>query len=344
MEVTSVNKPTGKLWRALLTAVVLGVIAYGIRIITGSPIVDPLLVAIILGIITRAIMRENRNIKQNLKFIPSIFIPAGIVFYAANNLNFAVLMEVENNILALLIVIMIVYFAVILLLGKLIGQRKQITYLTATGSAICGASAIAVVSPAVEAEPEDVSISLLSVALTGFIGFSMIIPFVSALLNLECETYCIMTGSVLQFTGLVKASNVLVPHLKNDMPVSEMQSLALSLKAVRYLGLIVAIPLFASLVRKKLYFPWFLWAFLAAGAAGTYLYITEKTFYVSTLIPLIKPVHVVSWSIAMAAIGLNADIKELLSHNGTRAILMTMGGFLSAVLTFLAGFYILTNG
>jgi uncharacterized membrane protein YadS len=42
--------------------------------------------------------------------------------------------------------------------------------LISSGSAICGASAIAVLSPAMDAEPEDTSVSLLVVTAVGLIG------------------------------------------------------------------------------------------------------------------------------------------------------------------------------
>lgn len=321
-------------------AVGLGAAAIGIRKLSGSPIADPLLIALLLGIFSRTVLGMPARVSRGLALAPTVLLPAGIVFYAANNLNLVILMEIKNNILYTLALVMIVYFSVIMLLGRLLKQRKQITYLTATGSAVCGASAIAALSPAVEAEPDDVSISLLAVALTGFIGFSMIIPFISALFDIDCESHCILSGSVLQFTGMVKVANVLVPYLKSSLREGDFTSLALTIKAARYLLLLAAIPLFASLVRKKLYFPWFLWAFLAAGIVGTYYQVTDKTFFKLTLIPYIEPIHVVSWSIAMAAIGLNTDIKSLLSNNGTKAIIMAMAGFISAVLTFFAGSYI----
>jgi uncharacterized integral membrane protein (TIGR00698 family) len=338
------QRPSREVWTGLLLSVLIGTLGYGIKLFTKSPIADPLLVSMVLGIISASILGEHDNkLKGGFTLAPAIFIPVGIIFYGAHNLNFVKIAELEKNMIFLLIGVMIVYFTVILFLGRILGQRKQITYLTATGSAICGASAIAVTSPAVDAEPDDVSVSLLSVALAALVGFSIIIPFISSLLNITCRSHCLMSGSVLQFTGLVKISTSLTPFLlKKDLNSPDMISLALSVKAVRYLGLLIAIPLFASLIKRKFYIPWFLWAFLAAGLIGTWIYVSNNGFYKSTLIPYIRPIHYVSWSIAMAAIGLNADFKELLSNNGTKAILMAFAGFMAATLTFLIGFKFFT--
>ncbi len=325
----------------LLIAVVIGAAGYAIKRVTESPIADPLVIAMIIGIIVRTVIGENRKIQPGFAFAPIIFIPVGIVFYAVHNLNFIKVLKVETGMLALLVIVGIVYFAFILFLGKILGQRKQITYLISTGSAICGASAIAITSPAVEADSNDTSISLLSVVLAALVGFSIILPFLAALFDITGKTYSLLSGSVVQFTGLVKATVKNIPFLSGDIPAEELLSLAMSFKATRFLGLLIAIPLFASLVKGKIYIPWVLWVFLISGLIGTWIYAVDGVFYSNVLIPFIKPIHDISWSIAMAAIGLNADVKELLSNNGTKSLVMAFAGFFAATATFFVGIYIM---
>ncbi|GBE18348.1 hypothetical protein BMS3Abin16_00946 [archaeon BMS3Abin16] len=328
-------------WQGLLLAVLIGIVGYGVKVVTKSPMADPLLIAMMLGIIVRTAIGDRGKLKPGFTLAPTIFIPLGIVFYAANNLNFLKFAEVETDMIVLLIIIMLVYFAVILLLGKLLRQRKQITYLTATGSAICGASAIAITSPAVEAEPDDISISLLSVALAAFVGLFIIFPFLATLFDITGESYGLLSGSVLQFTGFVKVAVENIPYLRTGLSEKELVSLALSVKAVRYLGLLIAIPLFASLIKKRLYIPWVLWAFLISGLIGTGIYAADEIFYNNVLLFFIEPIYSLSWSIALAAIGLNANVKELLSNEGTKALIMAFAGFFAATITFFIGLYII---
>lgn len=332
-------KKTNKndLFPGVAISVLLGLLSYAIKKWINSPIADPLLIALFLGITCRMFIRNREEIKAGVSLSPAIFLPVGIIFYGANNLNFAILTEINASMLVLLFIIMGVYIGSILFLGKILGQKKQITYLTAAGSSICGASAIAVTSPAIDADPDDISISLLSVAVTAFVGFSLVLPFLIALFDLPFITKSFLSGSILQFTGLVKVADRFMPYFKSGDGSQEAASIAISIKAVRYLGLIVVIPLFASMIKKKFFIPWFLWAFLAAGLCGTWLYVNNCALYSSALVPLIKPVHVVSWTIAMAAIGLNADIHNLFSNNGSKAILMAFTGFLAASITFFIG-------
>lgn len=84
-----------------------------------------------------------------------------------------------------------------------------------------------------------------------------------------------------------------------------------------------------------------MWAFLAAGLIGTWIYSTQGDIFQLKLAQYIQPVHTISWSIAMSAIGLNADVRELFSNNGAKALIMAFAGFIAATLTFLAGLYII---
>ncbi len=328
-------------WLGLLLPVLIGLGAYTLKITTKSSLVDPLLFAMIIGIIIRTGMKERSKLKIGILLAPRIFIPIGVVFYGAENLNFVKYSHLNPSILLLLVFVMLVYFSVISFLGKKLGQKKEITYLTATGSAICGASAIAIVSPVVEADPDDTSISLLSVALAATVGLFIFLPFLATLFNITNRAYGLLSGSVLQFTGFVKAAAQSVPYLSQQIPAKDTVALALSIKAGRYLGLLIAMPLFASLVKKKFYIPWFLWSFLAAGILGSWLYAAHEGLYLKSLLPVITPTYNISWAIAMAAVGLNADVKQLLSNNGTKALVMAFSGCIAAIATFFVGAAIL---
>jgi uncharacterized integral membrane protein (TIGR00698 family) len=325
----------------LLLAILIGGVSYGIKLIAKSPMADPLLIAIIMGILVRAIMGTNKTLLPGILIAPKIFIPIGVIFYAAKNLNFVKFAKVETSMIVLLIVIILVFYGVILLLGRFLGQKKEITYLTATGSAICGASAIAIMSPVVEAESDDVSISLLAVAVAAISGLFIVFPFIASASGLSSYMYALLSGSVLQFTGFVKAVVVSFPPLRSELSVDKMISIAISVKAVRYLGLLIAIPLFASLTKKRVYLPWYLWAFLFSGIVGSILYAYFKPFYSEVLIPSITPIYGVAWSIAMGALGLNANIEELLRNNGPKAVAMAFVGFFAAGVIFFIGLRII---
>jgi uncharacterized integral membrane protein (TIGR00698 family) len=325
----------------LLLAALLGAAAYGLTRIWDTPVLDPLVLALTAGVVLRTAIGRRTTFDTGFATAPLLCIPVGITFYAVKNLNFAAYSEVPASSMMLAALIVFVYFATVLILGRLLGQPNRISYLTAAGSAICGASAIAITSPAVDADSDDISVSLLAVTTAAAVALFTLLPFVATTVEMTDQTYGVLSGSVLQMTGFVKAAVMNLPFLSRQMGDQELVSLAMSVKAARYLGLLVAIPLFASLTQRRFYIPWTLWLFLGAGLLGTLIAVTHGDFYSATLIPVVKPLYAVSWSIAMAAIGLNADVRQLLSNNGAKALIVAFAGCGAAIVTFFLGSLIL---
>ncbi|UCD50349.1 MAG: putative sulfate exporter family transporter [Phycisphaerales bacterium] len=325
----------------LLLAALLGAAAYGLTRIWHTRVLNPLVLALAVGVALRTAVGHHTTLNSGFTAAPLLCIPIGITFYAVKNLNFAAYAEVHPTSMMLAALIVFVYFATILILGRLLGQPDRITYLTAAGSAICGASAIAITSPAVDADSNDISVSLLAVTTVAIVALFILLPFVATTVGMTDQTYGVLSGSVLQMTGCVKAAVMNLPFLSRQITDKDLVSLALSVKAARYLGLLIAIPLFASLTQKRFYLPWTLWLFLRAGLLGTWISVNHGDFYSATLIPTVKPLYGLSWSIAMTAIGLNADVRQLLSSNGAKALIMALGGCSTAIVTFFIGSMIL---
>jgi len=326
----------------LILATLAGLLGFGIYSLIKTPLAEPLLLSLLIGITIGSILPPHTELKRGLEIATRVFLPIGLVFYSANNLNFVKVSQFHTRMLILLLTVMVVYFLSIIITGRLLNQRRQITYLIANGSAICGASAIVITSPAVDAKPDDVSVSLLSVFITAMTALFIIFPFIATTSGMTDRTYGILSGMVLQFTGLIKIAVGTIPYLERVMSGKGLLSFTLSIKAVRYLGLLVSVPLFTSMLKGRFYLPWVLWLFLIPGVVGTWAYQHVESFYSNVMIPVIHPLHTVSWSIVMASIGLNADIRQLLSNNGAKALMMAFVGFFSATVTFFAGFYFLS--
>lgn len=312
-------------WPILLLATAIGLISYAVKSVTGSNLADPLFIALLLGIVARSVIGENKILTHGFTLSLAVLIPIGTILYGAVNLKFVEFAAIDIRFLGIMVAAVLTYFAVIIGLGRILGQRDKTTYLIATGSAVCGASAIAITSPAVEAEPNDVSVSLISVFIAGIFGLFILLPFLVSLFGLTDQVSALLSGTTLQFTGFVKAS-------VGDLP-SQMVSLAMSTKTARYMVLFLAIPIFSSIIRRRFAIPWFLWVFLLAGLASSFM---PEIF--KALTPTLKPILDILWAIAMAAIGLNADIKMLISDNGLKALLMAFAGFFAAVTVSLIGF------
>lgn len=315
-------------WKGMFIAIAVGAAAVAIRHYTKQPVLDPLFVALAIGIIIRFFVKFEGKSASGLTLVPLLFIPIGAIFYGAVNLDIKTYASVDTNFMIMTLIVLIVYLVSILVLARLLGLKRKIGYLIAAGSSICGASAIAISSDAVDADPDEVSNSLISVFVSALIGLFLILPFLRSYFGMTGVDFGVFSGTLLQFTGFVKVS---VANASADV-----QGIALSVKALRYVGLLYLIPFFASMVKGELYIPWYLWAFLGAGLAFTFV-----PGLAQTLGPSCKWILVVLWSSAMAAIGLNANLRSLFTRNGLKAFGVSFISFLLAIGVFLGGMYLM---
>ena len=98
------------------------------------------------------------------------------------------------------------------------------------------------------------------------------------------------------------------------------------------MGLLFLIPLFAGFVRGRLFIPWYLWAFLGAG-----IVFSLSPDLAKVLRPACKIILTVLWSISMGAIGLNANVKKILTVSGIKIFAVSFLAFIFAVFTFVVG-------
>jgi uncharacterized membrane protein YadS len=132
-------------------------------------------------------------------------IPIGIILYGVN-LNFNVLTALSAKVVVFALLGMLIFYLLIYGLNSVVWKLPwKLSELLAAGSAICGASAIAVLSPAVDAEPEETSTSLLVITAMGLLGV-MIYPLLKELLGFSDIVYAILSGATLHQTGLVRVA------------------------------------------------------------------------------------------------------------------------------------------
>lgn len=320
----------------LLTAFLIGLGSYVFQEHYNFSLMDPLVLSLFIGILVKIIFQKNEQISKKISISPLVILTLGIVFYSFSNINYVKISKLDFKILLLLLFVILTYYFVIIILGKFLGQKKEITYLTATGSAICGASAIASIAPEVKAKSEDVTVSLLAVTLAALFGLFFALPLVALMFSLNDHDYLVLTASIMQFTGFVKASVLNIPYLETTLTGSSQMDFALLIKGARYLGLLVALPLFGSLVRKKIYFSSYFWIFLGSSVAGSLIYYWDTGFYSNILTPYFKIIYNVLWSVAMAAIGLSTRPGSILSYRGLWAIVMAFTGMFVAIVVSLS--------
>ncbi len=303
-----------QLIRGAIIAIGAGIVSY---IIVGFiPALDALFLALILGILIGGLLPANLKTSVGNATLP--LITAGIVLYSSN-LDFSCFKgEFIPKILKVLIV-QAVFFLSIIYMSRKLGMDRRLSVLIASGSAVCGASAIAVISPLVKARKGETSTAIMVITAVGLTG-ALIYPIFKTLLSLPPEIYSFIAGTTLHQVALVKIACINA----NLNPEH-----ALFYKGIRIATLVI----FAVVAQymtdwDKPEIPWFIIAFVALGVAFSFV----EAF--KGIRQYVQPISAVIFASALASIGMTVDIGEVFEAR-LRALNTAYAGWIIALLVAL---------
>jgi uncharacterized integral membrane protein (TIGR00698 family) len=158
-------------------------------------------------------------------------------------------------------------------LGKLLGVKPTTSYLISTGTAICGGSAIAAISPITEANEEEIAISLSTIFILNSVAL-FLFPFVGHWFQLSETQFGLWSALAIHDTSSVVGA------------AAKFGALALAvgttIKLARALW-IVPLSLGTAAVRKsksRIHWPWFILFFCLAAVANSYLHALQPAYHV----------------------------------------------------------------
>ena len=154
------------------------------------------------------------------------------------------------------------------LIGKMLKVRGRVSALISTGTAICGGSAIAAAAPGIEAEPEQISISLGTVFVLNAVAL-FLFPFIGHGLDLTQHQFGVWAAIAIHDTSSVVGAAAAYG--------GEALAMATTLKLARALWIAPVALLLMYLYRRrypnakaKIAIPWFIGLFFAAVVARSY--------------------------------------------------------------------------
>jgi uncharacterized integral membrane protein (TIGR00698 family) len=149
------------------------------------------------------------------------------------------------------------------LLGKMLAVRGTTSYLISTGTAICGGSAIAAVGPILQANDEEMAVSLGTVFILNSIAL-LIFPGIGSALHLTQSQFGLWAALAIHDTSSVVGAA--------SRYGSEALAIATTVKLARALW-IVPLALATAAVKhskSKIQVPWFILLFCLAAVVNTY--------------------------------------------------------------------------
>lgn len=167
------------------------------------------------------------------------------------------------------VVVMVIGFFV----GKWLRVDRKTAYLISSGTAICGGSAIAAVAPVVKADDNQMSVSLGTIFVLNAIAL-FIFPPIGHWLGMTQEQFGEWAAIAIHDTSSVVGAGEAFD--RSYFPDAEGKALQIAtlIKCTRALW-IIPLALVTTLIFKeknsKIYIPWFIFLFVLAMIANTYI-------------------------------------------------------------------------
>ncbi|WP_173917844.1 YeiH family protein [Halobacillus sp. Marseille-Q1614] len=275
----------------------------------GMQQVGPLAISIFIAVLFRHFFGFPEVLKSGTTFSAKRLLRAAIILFGLQlNINL-ILAEGVTLIMRDLLVI-ILSIGLMMALAKWLKADRGLSLLLGIGTGVCGASAIAAVSPILEAKERDTALSAGIISIIGTI-FAIVYTLLRPFLPVEAEAFGMWAGLSLHEV----AHAVLAGEAGGE------DSLAMALLAkLGRVFLLVPLSLLLIWVMKhrknkstanhSIPFPWFLIGFIVMSLIGSFI-ITPYLPNASSFLNLSSSITSFILTMAMAGLGLNVSLNDL---------------------------------
>lgn len=286
-----------------------------------------LLSAILIAVVYRNIFGYPENLRTGIQFSAQKILRFAIVLYGFK-LNVDVVLHQGGLLLVHDTLSIIVAILTTLLLAKLLKADAMLSLLLGIGTGVCGAAAIAAVSPIVKADDEDTAIGAGIIALMGTL-FAITYALIRPYLPITPIQFGIWSGISLHEIAHVAAAAA--PAGSNALTIGLLAKLG-------RVFLLIPLSLVLSFwMRRKdrnesaksAAFPWFLVGFLATSIIGTYFPIPKNILF--DISNVIGPFLLAA---AMVGLGLNVHLSHLRSRALRPLLAMLIASIILSVFSY----------
>jgi uncharacterized integral membrane protein (TIGR00698 family) len=287
-----------------------------------SPI-STAMIAILIGIIFGNLFKIRTGFLIGLDFTQKYILKLGIICLGIQLKPFEFL-KFGTIAFPLIVICIISVLIVIKLLIKKLKISTRMAYLISIGSTVCGTTAIMATAPVIKANKGEVTYAIANMTVFGIISMLLYPYLANIYFNGDPLYVGLFLGTAIHETSQVAAAGLIYDQQFNS---PETLNIATVTKLIRNTFLIIMIPLFAFLynrnkTKKKNYslldiFPYFVLGFIGMiifrniGDQFFLADVSKETW--QNLILNTKDSAKIFLSMAMAAIGLSANLKDLRS-------------------------------
>ena len=293
----------------------------GIEILgyTKSPI-STAMIAILIGIFFGNLFKVRSSFQKGLDFTREYILKLGIICLGIQLKPFEFL-EFGKIAIPLIVICIISVLIVIKLLIIKFKIPTRMAYLISIGSTVCGTTAIMATAPVIKANKSEVSYAIANITLFGILSMLLYPYFANYYFEGDSLFAGLFLGTSIHETSQVAAAGLIYDQQFNS---PETLNIATVTKLIRNTFLIIMIPLFAFLYnrgqsKEKNYsiiniFPYFVLGFIGMiilRNIGDQIFISNNNLEWIKIINFIKDSSKIFLTMAMAAIGLSTNLKDI---------------------------------
>ncbi len=273
---------------------VVGFLLAFLSIFIGSP-----LIALLMGSLLVLVFKFPNNYIE--KSVATNLLQAGIILIGFT-ISASTALEITYKYFPYVSIFVLIIFFVGLLLANLFKIEKKLGILLASGTAICGATAMAAISPLIKSKPKDLYVALAIIFI--FNAFAIgILPLVGIKLGMSSESFGAWSSMAVHDTSSVIGTAIAFGG-------SALET-ATTLKLSRTIWLIPLIIILGTFYpnKSRAKFPIFISLFITAIAIGSFLNFSQETI---NLIDITSRIFLIS---ALFCIGTQISFETIKEIN-----------------------------
>ena len=276
------------------------------RALLGGTWLEPLVLAILLGLVVRAVWTPSPTWRPGIAFSAKQLLEVAVVLLGAS-VSAGTVMGLGGKALLGIAGAVALSIALSYVIGRGLRLQPRLALLVACGNSICGNSAIAAVAPVIGAEADDIASSIAFTAVLGVVEV-LALPLLAAPLGFDMRQYGTLAGLTVYAVPQVLAATLPIGALANQVGT------LVKLVRVLMLGPVVAVLAIGAarlqgevrgLPPLKTMLPWFIVGFLALlGARSAGLVPGVALLPIKLLASLLT-------TVSMAGLGLGVDVRSV---------------------------------
>jgi uncharacterized integral membrane protein (TIGR00698 family) len=208
--------------------------------------VSTFLLAIILGMLLRNIIKFPKIFEPGFKFCVAKLLRLGIIFLG---IRLSILAIAKIGLVAVIVVVICITSGIVLvsLFARAFKVSNRLGTLIAAGTAICGVSAIVATAPTIGAKEEETAYAISTITIFGLVA-TLVYPYLAELvLKLSLGQAGIFLGTAVHDTSQVTGAAFIYDQIWNR----EVSKIAITTKLVRNTFMMAVIPILSVMYARR---------------------------------------------------------------------------------------------